>query len=127
MSILHTAKTLAAAIGVATPLVTAWTFAGLPVPATQTYVAAQLNSVRKDISLVNVGVLETRLTSLGLAKNALILEQHALEKALTDENNTATRATFERRQENIKSEIERISRQEQRIEIQIDGLRSSNA
>jgi hypothetical protein len=113
----------AAILGIATPIYGGLAYYKLT-PVTESYVTAQIEGVQRGIQAGRVDTLDTKRTVMGLARNDLVREQQALEVPIKTEANPMTVATFGRRIETIKHEIE-ASTARSKLDERIEGMKSN--
>lgn len=113
---------MAAVVGIATPIYGGLAYYKLT-PVTEGYVTSQIESVTRGITASRVDTLDTKRTVMGLARNDLVREQQALEQAIKTESNPMTAATFNRRIETIKAEIESLDRKVSKLDDKIEGMK----
>lgn len=127
------AKNLAAALGVGGVLLSAYASSGMPVPASQGFVRAEVGTV---VARIDTSDLATAKKIDGLAATTLELQRKAIvqQKArlrfearanasLLPKADPARRATLERRSAEVEDEIAELDRDDEGLRARIERLR----
>lgn len=111
--------------GLATPVYGGLAYLQLT-PVTESYVTAQIGSVRKDIQAGRIDTLDTKRIVMGLARDRLTAEKQSLEGALKIEKNEVNRSLWGRRIETINRDVETIDRKVHRIDDAIEKMKQQS-
>jgi len=103
----------------------AYLFVGGPLPATRTYVHAQLIPVNRKLDGVNLSVLEQGTRINGSTRIALINERGALERTLSkgDALDDAARATLTRRMSEVDNALRALQRDDDALWKAMEALK----
>ncbi|KTS25013.1 hypothetical protein NS228_17675 [Methylobacterium indicum] len=116
------AKTAAAAIGIAGSLVGAYVATGLPIPATQSFVRAEVTTVAVKIDALALAQLELQRAAIFHTRARLRAEQ-AVDRALRSKVDATSRVALDHRTAEIGDELARLEREDEELRLRIAKLR----
>lgn len=116
------ARTAAAAVGIAGSLVGAYVAAGLPIPATQSFVRAEVTTVSVKIDALALAQLELQRAAI-LHTRARLRAELAVDRALRGKADATSRVTLDHRTAEIGDELARLEREDLDLITRIAKLR----
>ncbi|RVU17513.1 hypothetical protein [Methylobacterium oryzihabitans] len=122
-ALIHHGKTAAAAIGVVGSLGAAYLASGLPVPATQAFVRAEVAGVAGKIDGLTLAQLELQRRTLVHTRARLRAELTA-SGALRARADAVHRLALDRRAAEIGDELAELEREDEGLRLRIDRLRA---
>lgn len=115
---------VSAGVGLASAVGAFWVTSGLPMPATQTFVADKVAMVEKRIDALASSTLELQRESILARKGRLRFELTASEAAIQRAADAAQRATLKRRAEEVRDELSDLDKSDDALRARIDRFKS---